>query len=341
MSKRDFVEEILGKHSRAGDGHLGHYTARISFLDGGIKRLADNLGHDKSEWLRYVPVEICASLEGYVRGILTRLIDAGTPYIERSRGFSEAIRNRFDVDLLFAIEAAKITVGDFVSHLLPISSLSDIVAHLSILLGADWKTQLKPHFAFFPSYARPEERQAVEIEATSAQVFSDIAESFRIRHIICHESGHVETGEVRMHELCTSANRFVSAVGSLVASLIDPTYGLRTTLDVNAYLADHLRKCEELMRSAYDRLASVEVLDLPDGTGFAAVQEKWQAFCDAQATFRYQQYIDGSIKTELSLREQIALTEARTADLHRAYFDWAMGDRSHSLYPPVSNRKKR
>jgi len=340
MQKRDIVSEILERQHRSADGDVRHYTNRIATLSVTIRSVSEKLGYSKSEWLKYVPIAICASIEGYVRTIIARMIDFGEPYSENAKALSEAIKHRFDLGLVLAIQQEKITAGDFISHLVPISSCSDICNHMSAILGADFISMLKPHYGNYKYYLG-NERPIIDIELTSESSRKDVIETFRLRHIFCHESAATtDIDDSQASRLVDSADQFLSAIGSLVGSLLDPLHEIHTTLNYNDYLRELLTKREMVMQQVYDALAEVEKLQLPDGSSFQDVQDKWRAFCDAQASFRYEQFIDGSIRNELCLCERIALTDSRINDLRRLYFDWAIGERGHSLFRPARFRKK-
>ena len=180
MPKRDLVLEILQKQQRSADGRVDQYQSRVSTLKYTIKQVSAKLGHSQREWLKYVPVALCASVEGYVRATIARLIDFGPPYSERAKALSDIIKNRFDLELLLAVQEERITVGDFVSHLLPISSLSDVCSHMTALLGDDLLILVKPHFANYMSFMGERERPVVDVEVTDKAVRSDLVEAFRL-----------------------------------------------------------------------------------------------------------------------------------------------------------------
>lgn len=178
--KRDYIKEILTKKKRlyARADREKQFRQRVIPLVLGFRALK-SLKREvefRDEWLKYGAIGYIACVEGYFKMLFANLIDHGPPYSENIKGFKEI---NFKVDVIMAIHTKKISLGEFISHLLPIKSVSDINHHMSILIGRDFldffnnepvsKWNQKPFKEVFP------------------KTVGQLEELFKFRHIFCHE----------------------------------------------------------------------------------------------------------------------------------------------------------
>ena len=63
--------------------------------------------------------------------------NAGGPYAANIVGFKDL---KITVEDVLAIHSRRVSIGDYVSHLLPLNGVSDINACLSTLIGEDFLT---------------------------------------------------------------------------------------------------------------------------------------------------------------------------------------------------------
>lgn len=193
MSKgRDVIKEILAKRTRLKKGssrweqfELRH-DAQIDAFDY-IK--ADIKGNPdfKYELLRYFPIGAVASMEGYFRLVIRDVIDFGEPYLSNVEKIKDV---RFAARNVLAIYGKKITLGELISHFLSLNSLEDINNYLSILLGLDFLQELSK-FRF------ELEGEKMSLGKRASNLFEEIKEVFRLRHIHCHEIAIKEKPGIR------------------------------------------------------------------------------------------------------------------------------------------------
>jgi hypothetical protein len=96
--------------------------------------LADSVSMDwlpQVEFYRHIPVGLVACTEGYFRMVIADLIDHGSPFRENAGKFPNIT---FSLDTALALQKQSVSVGEFVAHLLPLSSLEDINRTLTTLL---------------------------------------------------------------------------------------------------------------------------------------------------------------------------------------------------------------
>lgn len=187
MSRRDYVAEILEKRGRQAatwqrwDALLQRLAAVASMPNhlSRLSLLADT--RVLEELSRHIPIGLVACMEGYFRMAFANLIDYGSPFRENAGRLPNVT---FSLDTALAIQRESVSIGEFVSHLLPLSSLDDLNKTLSILLGEDYLVEWKR-----TRLAQPRQLTLFpELDLdTDARVLNAVTESFRLRHIFCHE----------------------------------------------------------------------------------------------------------------------------------------------------------
>src|SRR5690606_34872667 len=84
-----------------------------------------------------------------------------------------------------AIQTKTVTVGEFISHILPCNNFDDINANLSTLADIDFADQIKK-FQRESIFDHVNDNSKLFIK-NSKQIISDIKRTFELRHIFCHE----------------------------------------------------------------------------------------------------------------------------------------------------------
>ncbi len=180
--KRDFVREILERRDRAvlGSDRFSEVWIRLNAILEGLELLLsirdDNENEGYSELLRHVPIALTACLEGYTKRALQDLIDSNERYRKNIRNLQQV---SFDLDSVLAIEGRKVSIGEFVSHLINLSSLEDLDNHLSAIMGANFLQVVRA--AKFSVFVGDEEKALPE------SVFGTISQMIAMRHVFCHE----------------------------------------------------------------------------------------------------------------------------------------------------------
>lgn len=178
--KRDYIEEILAKKHRnyARADREKQFRQRIVPLVLGFRSLK-SLKREvefRDEWLKYGAIGYIACIEGYFKMLFANLIDHGPPYSENIKGFKEM---NFKVDVIMAMHAKKVSLGEFISHLLPIKSVSDINHNMSILIDRD--------FLDFFNNEPVSKLNRKSFKEVFPKTVGKLEELFKFRHIFCHE----------------------------------------------------------------------------------------------------------------------------------------------------------
>jgi hypothetical protein len=273
---RDIIQEIADVRQRRRFGSaMSELPMRLFALEHAFKR------HDKieTELTRYFPVALIACVEGYFRMAIKDLVDSGEPFLTNAERPASSLK--LDFSLLRAVHGKAVTVGELVAHGVQLSRLEHIEAILSSLLGRGfldalrtttdrWAHEIKGK-PVAPILSRPED------------VFADVARTFELRHIICHEIAsayEIESEEVaRCFESCAS---FLRTADELISETIHPGAPLTQT-DMNIAAGESLNEKKKRLAEAITVLKSR--LDESEWVAFEEAQVNWQLYCNSWANF--------------------------------------------------------
>jgi hypothetical protein len=143
--KRDYINEILSKKSRLiqGSPRWTQVAANLDRIIECLDELEPTLENDRystySEILPYFPIQLVANFEGFFRLAYAELID-------RVPAFQDNVSKldiKFTLQVAISLRHHSVSMGDFVAHLLPISSLDDINRNMAQITGDDFLEKLK------------------------------------------------------------------------------------------------------------------------------------------------------------------------------------------------------
>lgn len=273
---RDIIQEIADVRQRRRFGSaMLELPMRLFALEHAFKK------HDKAEneLTRYFPVALIACVEGYFRMAIKDLIDAGEPYLSNAEKTASLLK--LDFSVLRAVHGKAITVGELVAHGVQLSRLEHIESALSGLLGKGFLESLRTTTARWAHEVMGE--PAIPILSKPDEVFADVARTFELRHIICHEIAsayEIESDEVaRCFESCVA---FLRVADEFISETIHPGAPLTQT-DMNIAAGKSLREKRKRLAEAVEALRSR--LDEVERAAFDDSQAKWQLYCDAWADF--------------------------------------------------------
>lgn len=203
MSKRDYVQEIIAKQSRLHrrGTRMDLFTRRIHPLVEGFRSLKamDKSVKFRNEWLKYGAIGYIACVEGYYRLLIADLINHGDPFLSRVPELKEI---KFNAEAVVSIHKRKVSIGEFVAHLISINGVSDLNSHLSALVGDDF---LKMYLSQPCS-----ERNTKSVGEVFPKGIGMVEKLFKLRHLYSHELATKEKVPVReIESLVSSAAMFV------------------------------------------------------------------------------------------------------------------------------------
>jgi len=224
MSKRDYIQEIIAKQSRLHrrGTRMDLFTRRVHPLVEGFRSITamDKSVSFRDEWLKYGAIGYIACIEGYFRLLIADLINCGDPFLSRVTELKDI---KFNTEAVVAIHKRKVSIGEFVAHLLPINGVSDVNSHLSALAGHN----------FLDMYlSQPCSRQNPKsVGEVFPKEIGMVEKLFKLRHLYAHELATKEKVPVKeINSLVGSAAMFVWYTEKLaVNKLLTPGYPLKKT----------------------------------------------------------------------------------------------------------------
>jgi hypothetical protein len=201
VNKRDYIAEIILKRSRLfkGGSRWQQFNTRAfrhikfgEFLEEPRQKTMPS----RYELVKYLPIGFVACIEGYFRLVFRYLIDYGSPFRENAGGFKDV---RLGIEQVVAIQGGKFTLGEFISHLLPINGLDDINRSMSILLGDQFLDRVK-QVKLDIFVGQPP--KSLEEAGNHKNVFQAVQRLFEHRHIFVHElTTHIRVNvrDIRAH----------------------------------------------------------------------------------------------------------------------------------------------
>ncbi|WP_321784422.1 HEPN domain-containing protein [Burkholderia pyrrocinia] len=229
MSKRNVISEIEEKNARASNKYL-HGNLELYALESSSRRIDESDATTRA--LHIMGIASC--IEVSVREGIKRLVDSGSPYIERVEAFKEHIK--FDFSLTKALSDGIITFGDLVSHSLPVSRLEHIASHFESLFGdKDQRKKFNRIISEIREYVEPSEEelfgegQAGQTQKTApfllgdpSNLLLDIASIFEVRHLVAHEANFNAVSSDDLSKFLNSARLFVNCLYELVEQDLNP-----------------------------------------------------------------------------------------------------------------------
>lgn len=159
--------------------------------------------------LKYLPIGYVAAVEAYFRLSFRDLINFGSPFRENAKELRDI---KFPIESVLAITGKKISVGEFIAHLLPLNGLADINQSMSILLGEDFLRRLRT-----TKLSVVQGSEHLTLEDLRSDCFGCVQRMFEFRHLFCHEFAVHKNVEPKTLWDCTrAAFVFVLATESLL-----------------------------------------------------------------------------------------------------------------------------
>jgi hypothetical protein len=286
MSNRDLITEILEKKQRI-IGGLYEASFRLSDLESSFSRLEKQTFNDSILLSLYV-VGITACVELAVRNAICRLVDAGHPYLDRITDLLKK-QNRFDFDIAKALHEKKFTFGDFVSHLLPISRLDQIMSHLDTLFGCQAREALAnvrefvepPDSLLFGTkdekLAEKTDEAESEKEVSPPQIvpdidslMADIGRLFKTRHVTAHEADFQLVSEDDIRVFFSAGRMFIDTLGEYIEQKLNPNAS-RNAFGMSIIAATEAGKTYESMERTYHQLIQL-IQSLPEDRNTQAIE---------------------------------------------------------------------
>lgn len=286
--QRDYISEIKQIKSRLEDKSWESLNFDLEKLECGLN---ENRVYQQDavneEFYKYIPIRVISCFETFFRMIAKSLIDLKSEYKANCKAFKNK-NIKYEFDTILAIESQKISIGDFISHLLPFNNFNEINSNISIILNKDFLNELK-------QYKRPikdeiDEENHKNWNQNIEKIIGSVKNTFELRHIFCHEfAANIELNKDESWELLKDCRTFLDQADAYFDSIFyegDPDSG-----------EEWIEYTEKMLGSADENLNKVlnvyknELKDSKfDYEKFVLAINKWKEFRDLFSEFNVSPY---------------------------------------------------
>lgn len=250
-------------------------------------------------------------MESLFREVVKQLIDFGYPYSKNAEIFNKS-EIKFDFKIVTQIQGKTISVGDFISHLLPLSNLEDINYTMTNLIGEDFLSSLK---SVVDSWHDDETQTYEPIIKNASAVYQDVKKTFELRHIYCHEFTGIDIVEPEIIKRCFyNTKLFLEATSCLIRHLIAPT-APKTQAAMNKLAFDEFNQAEAEMNKIYEQV--LNILSIGRKGQLEEAQNQWVEFREKQVDFLANNFQGVSIFPLIYYSEMNSLTNQRINELKK------------------------
>lgn len=216
--KRNVIAEVdeYRKRLRPSSARWLQVQGRLRALDAVAAALTQDSTMNelvRSEAAKYLPIGYVACAEAMTRLVIRDLIDRTTLGKKNLASFKDL---KFGIEHIAEIHTGTLTLGEFVSHLLPCSHLDDIERYVSPLIGESLMKRIRTYeFAL-----DGEPTLTLDSRNLAGQMFEGVRHTFELRHIFCHEVAPEFAVDLEgLLTACASCTLFVALLGLAVTDL--------------------------------------------------------------------------------------------------------------------------
>ncbi len=319
--KRDLPKEIQAKKERAelnNDASL-----KLFFISHNFERRAEpkkSFDHENGLFV----VGIVACIEVAVRDAIQKLIDHGRPYVERISEFKDTLH--LDFNIAIALHDKRISFGDLVAHLLPVSNVAQINSHFEVLLGRKFKQVL----ADIREFVEPLDREIQDSQAETDPELDDegdppllpitdvdaliasLGRLFRARHNAAHEAVFDSVTDDELRDFFKAGEMFIHALDETVRQTLEPNMP-RSAMGASMAAVEESGQVYDEMQALYEK-ASGLATDVRDE--FAGPDELTQSEALKAAQEAFEKYFDAEMAARGVYSSKLAGTGMRMRDAH-------------------------
>ena len=262
--------------------------SQIISLRTAFESLEENKSLVLREILGYFPISLVTALEVFFRHTVAELIDAGSPYVERSEAIAKSIK--FDLEMIRALAGRNLSLGEVIAQAPAFQSLGSVCGTMDQLTESKFLTLLLP----------VRNRWEVEVfKSDDGPVIKDIdfvtrnlTRLYEVRHILVHEMPRETPCDLDdIRGFFEATDQFITAAYWFVSELLEPNAPLlQQPMNAAASRAAQA-KDEELARLCADIRQSLPEHRHPS---FDTANAAWKTFRIAEAEFQGSEYEGGT-----------------------------------------------
>lgn len=310
--KRSSYHQIIDWNERRGD------QPRLGIeLVGQIDALcvaATSVVELSSTFVEFIPIRLVTTLEVFLRGVISELINGREEYFERGEKLAKGAK----IDLAFAahLNRRELTIGDFVAHTVSLNSVDAVLSVLDTLLGG-FPAKLK---VAHPRWSEEADDWPLPpiIEDYDTMVAS-LARLYEVRHILTHELPRIAVLDPEeLQHLAAATRAFIAATDWVVVEALHGAVP-RTQTAMNVSAGSDLHQEEARLAETLREVAEIKGVD---SDALHALQKGWTEWADAQAALVASQVEGGSMYPMIWATEKTVLTRERRDQLTRLKAEW-------------------
>jgi hypothetical protein len=277
--KRNIINEIAAIKLRSEFNTRHDDSSRLNDIENDFNESLNYNGDYNQELLKYIPIATVACFEAFFRSVYKELIDFGNPFSENAIKFNQSKNVKFDFEIINAIQSKTVTVGEFISHILPCNNFADINTNLSTIANVDFTEQIKK-FKRVSIFDDSNEISNKFIE-DSEQIIKDIKKTFELRHIFCHEfATNLIIDKDEILRCFNNSKIFINQTNEFIWNLIYPN-APETQTEMNIQASDEFEYYENELSQLIIKIkkAKTENLDFDINVVlFDKTIESWKVY---------------------------------------------------------------
>jgi uncharacterized protein YecT (DUF1311 family) len=318
--KRNLINEITAIKSRSEFNSRHDFSSRLNDIEYAFQENLDYNGNFNKELLKYIPIATVACFEAFFRSVYKELIDFGKPFSDNVVKFNQAQNVKFDFDIVNAIQTKKVTVGEFISHILPCNNFDDINKNLSILCNLDFVDEIKK-FKRDSIFEQVHDHSKQFIE-NGDQIIADIKRTFELRHIFCHEfATNLRIDRDEILRCFNNAKFFLNQTNDFIWDLIYPD-SPETQADMNNHASEQFAQADkeltELIATIKEASKEHSYMEL-NADLFEETITEWKKYRDKKAELNASVVEGGSMYPTIFASSLTTTTKEKIESLKNEY----------------------
>ncbi len=313
--KRNLLQEINSVKSRIGLHTRYDFGKRLN----DIEYIFQNNNSSNTELLRYIPIAIVACFEAYFRSTYKELIDSGTTFSKNVVKFNQAKNIKFDFEIVNAVQAKKLTIGEFIAHILPCNNYKDINSNLSTIINSDFTKEIKSFKR--KSISEDENKTSKFFIENSVQIISDLNKIFELRHIFCHEfATNFKIKEDEIFRCFSNAKLFLHQTDNFIEELLHPN-SRETQSDINIKALEDFRRTEKELERVVESIKkdNKNIPCMVDIKLFDKALKTWKKYREDKAKLDASIVKGGTMYQSIYLNSSTAMTEEKIESLQKEF----------------------
>jgi hypothetical protein len=217
MARRDLVSELLAIKKRSGRRGGRFPDNRDVEL---LQEAWNGLAEQRELIGSLMPARLVTLLEVFCRYWVEKLIDSGSPYVERAVELKADVK--YDLTLVRNLHGQTISLGLLLSNSVSLSNIESIGTVLSVLIQQnffDWLSKVKPR-----TLLEHNGDAAAPIVQDLQRLKRALGRTFEVRHVLVHEFPEASPYAIaEIDEMIAATGTFIHAADEGLTQLM---YGL-------------------------------------------------------------------------------------------------------------------